>query len=748
MKKFLFVISIFIFILAFSSVFATDSIVISPQKVLVNGIQKSFEVYNINGNNFFKLRDIAYVLNNTDSQFFVDYNSEKQMIELKKSKSYISVGGEMVTGTDKSSTAVKSSQKLSIDGALEDLVAYNIGGNNFFKLRDLGLALDFKVDFDSNKNSVIIESKKKEEIVNITNVVTKIFDGVMYVEVETGAPVDSYNVFSLTDPDRIILDISNSNLKIDSNIVNTNYGGITTVRMGNQGNNINRIVVDLEKSSEYKVLQSPDKKITCLALSKNIEYAELVKTPEKVLLVYNGSLAGMTGIQKPIEPDKPIEQPPVVGEVSGEKDVSGESAVSGDSNVVEKDKVLTEDELKNRIKISSVKYSAVTDKLKITGNKTLNSESFLLDNPYRLVIDIENSVLDVEGPKEITPNNKNISSIRFSQNSIDVVRIVIDLKSECEYEVKENGTTIEVELEEINVGKLQYEVSKKYAKLTLYDVSKGIFKTSESSKNNTYTLKYSVSKFNPKEELLDIDDDFVENIKVESGKIIITGTGYTEYEMKRDGNNVVIKMELGEEVKKEEAKEDSEEDFIVLLDAGHGGSDPGACNGENYEKVYNLAIMLKLMEMLEDTEGVKVYASRTDDTYLSREDRVAFATSYDEADLFVSVHNNSVANKNYTGTMVLYYDNVYEKDYGITSKEFAKIVLEELVTDLGTRDWGTISRDDLHVLYYSELPSILCEVAFVSNDEEVERLKTEEFQETAARAIYNGIMLAREKMNK
>lgn len=721
MKKVLFIISIFVFLLAFSSVFATN-IVISPQKVMVNGVQKNFEVYNIDGNNFFKLRDIAYVLNNTGSQFSVDYNTTKKMIEINKNKLYVSVGGELTTGSDKSNTATKSSQKLSIDNIEKNLLAYNIGGNNFFKLRELGEELNFNVDFDDTNNMVVIESSKKSEIINITNVVTKIFNGTMYVEVTTDNPINSYNLFSLIEPDRVIMDIPSSNLKLESNIVTANYGGITTVRMGNQGNSINRVVVDLEKASDYKVVQSADKKTTCLAFSKTFVYEDLVKTPEKVLLVYNGSLTTLSGIQKPSED---IQDVPVVDE-SGDNQISGEEK-----------KELTQEQLNNRAKISSIKYSATSDKLKITGDKALEYESFVLENPYRIIVDIKNSVLNVEGPTTINPNNKNISAIRFSQNDIDVVRVVFDLKTEAVYEVKKSGKTIEVKLEELSTDKLQYEVHDNYATLTLYDVNKSVFKTTESDRKNTFTLKYSTSKFSPKEETLDIEDDFVENIEIESGRIIIKGTGDTEFSIKKDGSDVVIKMKI---------KNDSEDDFIVLLDAGHGGSDPGACNGEHYEKVYNLSIMLKLKEMLEDTDGITVYASRTDDTYIDRDGRLAFATAYEDADLFVSVHNNSMAKKEYTGTMVLYYDNEYEKDYGITSKEFASIVLKHLTTDLETRSWGTVSRDDLWVLYYSELPSILCEVAFMSNDEEVERIASEEFQETAARAIYNGIMEAKEQM--
>ena len=214
--------------------------------------------------------------------------------------------------------------------------------------------------------------------------------------------------------------------------------------------------------------------------------------------------------------------------------------------------------------------------------------------------------------------------------------------------------------------------------------------------------------------------------------------------MEQDDKNVVIKIEQTGSIN----NKNKDGNFVVLLDAGHGGSDPGACNGDYHEKDYNLAIMLKLMKLLENTDGITVYASRTTDEYIDRQGRLDFVNEHKDADLFVSVHNNSMANKNYSGTMVLYYDNEYDRDFGITSKEFAKIVSDKLVEALNTRNWGTVSRDDLWVLYYSSIPSILCEVSFVSNDEEVQRLATEEFQDTAALAIYDGIMQARKQMGK
>jgi hypothetical protein len=138
---------------------AAPVVVLSKQTVKVNGVEKSFEAYNIDGSNYFKLRDIAFVLNGTGSQFSVAYDEAKKAITCKTGEAYTAVGGEMVIGEDKSSTAVPSSQSLSINGADAKLTAYNIGGSNFIKLRDMGTALNFEVGYDDATKTVLITSK-------------------------------------------------------------------------------------------------------------------------------------------------------------------------------------------------------------------------------------------------------------------------------------------------------------------------------------------------------------------------------------------------------------------------------------------------------------------------------------------------------------------------------------------------------------------------------------------------------------
>ena len=140
------------------AVFAAQ-VVLSPQKLTVDGKAINCEKYNIDGSNYFKLRDLAYVLNGTTSQFSVGWDAAAGVVSIQTGEAYTPNGSELVVGADKSSTAVPSSQTIKIDGVVRrNLSVYNIGGNNFFKLRDLGEALGFDVGYDAATNTAMAAS--------------------------------------------------------------------------------------------------------------------------------------------------------------------------------------------------------------------------------------------------------------------------------------------------------------------------------------------------------------------------------------------------------------------------------------------------------------------------------------------------------------------------------------------------------------------------------------------------------------
>ncbi len=137
---------------------AADRVLVSPQQVYVDGEPAEFEVYNIDGSNYFKLRDLAYILRDTESRFSVDYDEAKREVSIVTGAQYSPDGSEMHTGADNSRSAVDSSQSIVLDGFPLTLRAYNIGGNNFLKLRDLGSVLGFGVNYDPELNRVVISS--------------------------------------------------------------------------------------------------------------------------------------------------------------------------------------------------------------------------------------------------------------------------------------------------------------------------------------------------------------------------------------------------------------------------------------------------------------------------------------------------------------------------------------------------------------------------------------------------------------
>jgi hypothetical protein len=136
--------------------------------VLVNGRQVTFDAYNISDNNYFKLRDLAFVLSGTGSQFEVRWDSVNNAIILTSGQAYTPVGGEMEGKGAGDKTAVPTAASIYLNGNAVTLTAYNIGNNNYFKLRDVAAAIGFAVDWDGASQAITIDTfaANKEENYN------------------------------------------------------------------------------------------------------------------------------------------------------------------------------------------------------------------------------------------------------------------------------------------------------------------------------------------------------------------------------------------------------------------------------------------------------------------------------------------------------------------------------------------------------------------------------------------------------
>ncbi len=209
-------------------------VVLSDQKLAVNGTLVNCEKYNIDGNNYFKLRDLAYCLNGTDSSFSVSYDSVKNCVAINSGAFYLSNGAELSAGEDKSSTAIPSLQSILINGKkTAGISVYNIGGNNYFKLRDLGDALGFDVDYDDATRIMSVTSREPDlssrEILDSEQIFAKCSPAVFYIEVY------DYNGYLLGSGSGFFIDSEGTAVTNYHVIANASSAMVTVVDNGGSG---------------------------------------------------------------------------------------------------------------------------------------------------------------------------------------------------------------------------------------------------------------------------------------------------------------------------------------------------------------------------------------------------------------------------------------------------------------------------------------------------------------------------------
>ncbi|RHW38349.1 N-acetylmuramoyl-L-alanine amidase [Lysinibacillus yapensis] len=173
---------------------------------------------------------------------------------------------------------------------------------------------------------------------------------------------------------------------------------------------------------------------------------------------------------------------------------------------------------------------------------------------------------------------------------------------------------------------------------------------------------------------------------------------------------------------------------IIILDAGHGGKDPGATKGSIYEKNITLTITNLVVQKLEEA-GATVFATRIGDTYPSLEQRVAFAKSKN-GNAFVSIHVNAAASAAASGTETYYYVKANEDDR--KDKYLASAINNEIVENLDMRDRG-IKNYPYYVIKNTSMPSVLVELGFITNSNDLLKMTTDKNIDLYATSIYNGI---------
>jgi N-acetylmuramoyl-L-alanine amidase len=211
----------------------------------------------------------------------------------------------------------------------------------------------------------------------------------------------------------------------------------------------------------------------------------------------------------------------------------------------------------------------------------------------------------------------------------------------------------------------------------------------------------------------------------------------------------------------------------IVVDPGHGGHDTGTIGkGGLREKDLVLDVALELRTLLEEKLGAEVILTRDSDVFVSLEERTALANQR-EADLFISIHANSSSNRSISGVETYFLSfartaaerevaarenatsesnirdlqdlvtKIARADKSAESRELAAIIQRQLYTGSrrlfpAPRNRGVRSAPFI-VLIGANMPSVLAEVAFISNPKDEKLLKKEDNRQRLARALFSGI---------
>jgi len=613
-------------------------------------------------------------------------------------------------------------------------------------LKDLGSALGLTIK-SYPKQRIVKISEVKGEIKDIDYPKTEDYEGLEFLITEE---VD-YDVQLFSNPTRMVLDIKGatitSNLdkpKVDSNLIKDYHIS--------QLNNNTKVIIDLYDNINYNIEKRKD----------GDEYKYLVKlSPIIDSVKYNGSKI-IIGATRPLHATRVnyLSNPNRV--VIDIKNAALEKATElkiGDKSInkVRLSQFQTEPynivravldlEGETRVKLENnegnleilplstqllgIDYSSEEDLLFKLSNQ-VKPEVFPLTKGDRLVFDFPFTVNNIK-EHSLKVDNKLIEEIRVSQFNKEKSRVVVDLTKLVPYEMKWKGNNLQVKLVNNLTGvTLEEKKLKQTLKLSLLKAR-----------------NYKVYKLvNPNRLVIDIFDTIVDLNQIELPKAngIIKNIRVSQYS--RDPKQVRVALELAKnldfEIKSEDTTDNIEIDIVeerfrsylkdklIVVDAGHGGRDPGAIGySGSREKDLVLDIAMKLENLLENG-GAKVIMTRRTDEYIELTDRSKIAND-NNADIFVSIHLNSHVDSEHNGT-----ETYIRPNYDQTNLLLANLTQRALIKGLGTCNRG-VKSNNLKVLDTTNMPAILNEIAFLSNKDEESLLMNEEFREKAAIALYKGI---------
>lgn len=566
----------------------------------------------------------------------------------------------------------------------------------------------------------------------------------------------------LDNPNRIYFDIDNSVLIGDKQQLVFDKSSIKEIRLSQFTTNpdVVRAVITFEEDFDTSKVKLFSVNGNIIVKTSNIkisnDYFNPIYDENAASLPYSSIVANAQVVQKiPINND--VKASPAVmkdiQEAFANSTLNNSDGQTYDSTV----SIDLSSDLKLRTKYYINGYYLKNGGLLVSGlGQMTAARMFYLDSPKRVVIDLPNTFVDKKirnTELKLCPDGSCKDTARIGQFEFNKARVVVTSDNAEKYIPVYSADAQSMLF--INADKLNHtDLASSVANINKAFIRKIDSKTNElifsftapvahsilREGNSLSIYMFNVKSYNEPDLIKTFNNTYYKPFVMSllpqigvRGSMPLNKNDIVKIEQSLDGKAIKILITQGvkepSEIAAEKAAKKSPSKDKIVLDPGHGGTDYGAIREGINEKDITLDISQRVASILK-SKGYKVALTRTDDTYVSLDDRVKFSEN-ETPEIFVSIHVNSAVATEPKGIETHYYH-----DY---SKELANVIHRHLAKDINTKDRGLV-KSKFYVINHTTVPAVLIETGFLSNPDERAELVSDSRKQKTAKAIAEGII--------
>lgn len=626
--------------------------------------------------------------------------------------------------------------KIEIDGKAmvpKDMPAVIIDGRTMLPMRQIAQELGCEVNWNEAAKQIYV-MRGSDIIVFTVDSKTGYENG---KEFTMDVPATIVNDRTML-PVRALADALHLNIKWDDpNRIVSIQSGDTVVKDEPKAPESGQITAGTLTGIQTPSAKDADQTFTIQADAPIERYEKTFVDDQKIVLDFYGaksSLPGeitktnsdiVTGIRTATHENNGDSFTRVVFDLSGKKDYEVTQSADKKNITISFGKTTVD-------KISAV-HSQNKDIITIGGTGSFGASVAMTADPQKIIVTIPNCQSNLND-KINTADLQYVLDGKVDTSKGNTVELVLAVEDLVQYSYREETQNLILEIYPTTLKNMRYD---KNANVLFLDKKDKIDTGSVKMEDHYLDGYFDVTLPGDYESdygygTYDVKGTVVENIEVSTKGGNTTfrfkQNRISAYEVTDEGDSYAIRVKNPKEVY----------DKVLLLDAGHGGKDPGTSGNGMQEKNLTLTIVQKIEQELQGS-GIKVYMTRDSDVYPENSTRAQ--TANDIADLMVSIHMNS-GPETANGTETLYQVHANDNGARLTSKQLAEILQGKVVSATGNTNRGAKLWTDVLILNRTTVPAVIVEVIFITNTGDALKISNPAYQDQVAQAIADGIQEA------